>query len=105
MSTTSDSTPTPTPRFEKPTDELRQVRHRESHQVYYLTQRRFEVQNGEPFYSPEEPYYGDPDARGLKAVKIGEWHPLKPHYGFRWMPVKNEWRTIPVISAEEAAKQ
>jgi hypothetical protein len=94
--------------YEEPTNELRQVRHvvyepnmragsRPLNQpvsyLYYMVQRKWKVQDGEPYYAPE--------ARGL-AVQTGGWHPLEPNMGFRWTPVREEWRYLPVVEAKDA---
>lgn len=80
--------------YERPTDDLRQVRHDCWHHVigpwrYYTVQRRWEVQDGQVYYHDKEP---------LPIVfSTRPWHMTKNV----WFYLKDEWRDLPEVSSEE----
>lgn len=87
---------TATTYYEKPTDDLRQVRHEEwvgDHLlVYYTAQRRWLVGVGESYNSPER--------RNREDLMVGDWYPAQgPNFGYRFQPAKSEWRDLPTVRA------
>ena len=84
--------------FEKPTDDLRQVRHEEwvgDHLlVYFILQRRWLVGIGEGYRSPER--------RSREDLMVEDWYPVPgPNFGYRFQPAKSEWRDLPTVRATD----
>ena len=95
--------------IEKKTDELRQVLHERRKPLsdaattnvvwavescYYTVQRKWLVENGLP-YSP--PMNGRPDTEWDEFMGIIDGRAM-------WQPMKEEWRTLPIVTEEEARK-
>lgn len=80
--------------YERPTDELRQVRHaitHEGHCAYYV-QRKWLVQDGELHGSHEFYTSGAWNAGMVHLVGLNR----------EWVYVKPVWRDLPIVTAEEA---
>lgn len=81
--------------YERPTEELRQVLHRDNTfdhaQFWYTVQRRWMVQDGPVHESSETPL--------VHEWKAGLIHPLVMG---RWIRVKPVWKELPCVTEEEA---
>lgn len=82
--------------YEQPTDELRQVQHRSmlwngDWYTFFVVQRKWMVQDGSIVDAQHTP----------GASFLPDHHNIGAE---RYTKLREEWRDIPIVSAEEAAK-
>lgn len=91
----------PDPVYERPTDELRQVRVEGDPFMgqpairHYRVQRKWLVQSG-PRYRADRPREPSDDC-------TAGWHPIEPNLGFEYTPVRAVWRDLPIVSEAETS--
>lgn len=90
--------------YEKPTDDLRQVRHEEwagDHLlVYFTVQRRWLVSVGEPYHSQTGP-------KNPEHIDITQLPPQRSlvYYIPRYTACREEWRDLPTVRATDLATE